>query len=54
MLFLAEYIRIFTTWQAIPFKRNFILMFDYPNERESIRKMAVIHIAERGLGAKLL
>jgi len=25
MLFLAEYIRIFTLWQAIPFKRKFLL-----------------------------
>jgi len=27
MLFLAECIRIFTTWQAIPFKRKFYFNF---------------------------
>jgi len=26
MLFLAECIRIFTTWQAIPFKRKFYFL----------------------------
>ena len=29
MLFLAECIRIFTTWQAIPFKRKFYLSLLY-------------------------
>ena len=28
MLFLAECIRIFTTWQAIPFKRKFNYLYD--------------------------
>jgi len=33
MLFLAECIRIFTTWQAIPFKENFITYTEKKKKR---------------------